>query len=283
MKIIILGARGQIGSLLFNSLRTHHEVIGTSRKSSDGYIVFDPFRDDWVALGQADVLINCIGQIEATASMGYQKIHIGLAELILKNIKSLGNPRIVQISALGASANHPVEFLRTKGIADDRLLRHPNIIVIRPSIVCSTNTMIIQKMRLLIKIARITRLLVIPKGFLETKIQPILPQDLVDIVQHCLVENQLTILPAVGPDPLSFHEILDMMMNKSEKRFRIVKMSRTVFDPLVMHIIRRILPHLINSQQYRLLFEDNIADVTPSQHLLKRPLNSTIPFFTNAL
>ena len=133
MRIIILGASGQIGSFLFEDLRSKYTVTGTSRKSSTSLLRFDPFLDDWSALGEADVVINCIGQIQESSSCSFKKIHLGISKKLIENRMLLGDPRIIQISALGASAIHPVEFLRTKGEADDYLLQFPDTVVARPS------------------------------------------------------------------------------------------------------------------------------------------------------
>src|SRR5687768_12716229 len=103
MKIMILGASGQIGSVIYGALKASNNVVGTSRRQSGEFLKFDPFKDDWSALGKCQVLINCIGQIEATSTFKFYKIHVELTQLMLKNRGLIGNPRIIQISALGAS------------------------------------------------------------------------------------------------------------------------------------------------------------------------------------
>ena len=145
MRIVVLGASGQIGSVIYNGLKDRHVVLGTSRKASADCVRFDPFQDNWHVLGTVDVLINCIGQIEATSSSSFHHIHVDLTKRIIAHRQQIGNPTILQISALGASAAHNVEFLRTKGIADDLLLQHAETAVIRPSIVCTHRTMIVRK------------------------------------------------------------------------------------------------------------------------------------------
>ena len=84
---------------------------------------FDPFTDDWSLLGRADAIINCIGQIEPTRTSSFYDLHVGFIKLMLNNRNKIGQPRIMQISALGAAPHHQVEFLRTKGIGDELLLQ----------------------------------------------------------------------------------------------------------------------------------------------------------------
>lgn len=282
MKIIVLGATGQIGSVIHDGLSKNHQVIGTSRKSSEKYIQFDPFNDDWSLLGKTDVLINCVGQIEPTKASSFHRIHVGLTQLIIKNRKVIGHPRIVQISALGASAHHRVEFLRTKGIADELLLEEPNTAVARPSIVCTHRTMIVRKMLMLLHIARYTMGLVfVPKGFLKTRLQPVMPADLVDVVEAMCKASDQRIINIVGPEAISFRDLITLMLEIRNQSLRLIEIPKLFMDALINSVVSVAIPKMINSQQYQLLFEDNIADAHSIQQILGRPLISTKPFFIN--
>jgi nucleoside-diphosphate-sugar epimerase len=262
MKIIILGASGQIGSIVFDALQHRHDVTGTSRKPSPKYVQFDPFRDDWSLLGKADVVVNCIGQIGATSTSSFAHIHVGLTKLIIRNRTHIGNPRIIQLSALGASTTHNVEFLKTKGMADEILLQHPDTFIVRPSIVCTHGTMIVRKMLMLNRIVRYTGgLLIVPGGFLTTRIQPVMPQDLADVVQAlCVTTGYDRVVNVVGPHALSFREIIAVMFKTTDKKFRLIEVPGKIVDVIALYGICLLFPSVINTQQYRLLFEDNVAD-----------------------
>lgn len=117
MRIVILGVSGQIGKALWNKLKAGPlEVIGTSRyaDAKSSLVRFDPFQDDWKILGAADVVVNCIGMISEKRKGDFEEIHIGLTEAMLQHRKSLGNPKIIQVSALCASKGHPVCFFKNK-------------------------------------------------------------------------------------------------------------------------------------------------------------------------
>ncbi len=276
MRVLILGASGQIGSVIFSGLENSYEVSGTSRKTYGNLLKFDPFKDDWSTLGKFDVLINCVGQIEPTAESSFHHIHVDLTSTIIANRGNIGNPRIVQISALGASANHQVDFLKTKGLADDLLLRHPDTAVIRPSIVCTHRTMLVKKMRMLSNLSRISfGFLPVPKGFLQTKVQPIMPQDLVALVRKACFDRSINVIEAVGPVPLSFGEIIQLLETNRGRRLRTLEIPRTPIDAVVKRLIVPLWPGVINSQQYDLLFNDNIADADKCSRLLGRaPIDS---------
>ncbi|MCO4292776.1 hypothetical protein NF867_07875 [Solitalea sp. MAHUQ-68] len=282
MKIVILGASGQIGSLIFEKLKVDFDVMGTARRGTDVLYQFDPFTDDWEKLGKCDVLINCIGQIEEKRSSSFLRIHYDLINIIIKNRELIGNPRIIQLSALGASTNHTIEFFRTKGLADDYLIQLDNTVIVRPSIVCTHLTTLVRKLKILQAIARVTNgLLVLPRGFKEHLIQPIIPSDLAELVkQLCAIKELPQLVDAVGPDRIAFNTLISIAL---KNKIRMVEVPKLVFDGLVNGIIARVFPKLINKQEYQLLFTDNLANPTGIQELLNKPLSSTLNFWETEL
>lgn len=280
MNVVVLGATGQIGSTICNGLQNKHAVAGTSRKEVTGLVQFDPYRDNWAILGTPDVLINCVGQIVPEKGSSFYAAHNGITTRILENRDQLGNPRIIQISALGASVNHPVDFLNTKGIADDLLLQHSNTVVIRPSIVCTPGTMIVRKMLMISRIAKVLSGVVpVPKGFPHSKVQPVMPRDLVDLVHMLCESNVEGIISIGGPEVLTLREIIMLMARTINLRMRLMEIPRMFTDPIIGKIMSALFPRLISSAQYDLLFDDNVTDIRVAEALLGRRLTSTRSFF----
>lgn len=281
MKIVVLGASGQIGSVIYNGLKGTR-LVGTSRAKSDKFLQFDPFSDDWSVLGKPDILINSVGQIDGNAKSSFYHIHVDMTKQILANRQQIGNPRIIQVSALGSSEKHQVEFLRTKGIADALLLQQPNTAVIRPSIVCTPCTILVKKMIMLSNLGRfVFGIVPVPKGFLQTRIQPIMPEDLVALIQQVCLKNHVRIIDAVGPDQIRFLDLVLMLMKTRKQKLQMIESSKAVTDLVIGGFLSRLMPSLISVQQYRLSFQDNIGDVTACEQLLDRPLLSTKEFCYN--
>jgi uncharacterized protein YbjT (DUF2867 family) len=289
MKILILGASGQIGFPLLvylSQLSPEHAVTGTSRRGQTSHslptgakmLAFDPFVDDWTELGTFDLVYNCIGQIRASREMSFERIHEGLTEKLLEKRPGLGHPRIVQLSALGAGDHPGVPFLATKGLADARLLQEQNTAVVRPSIVCTENTMLLRKLRQLLRVAPWTAgRVVAPAGFFDAGVQPILIEDLVELLAKVGVKGSPErIVEAVGPEALSFGELLHLIAGKPVRQAAI---PRWAIDPLIRFVIAPFLPRLINEDQYRLLFEDNVGSVEPVKQLLGRLPEATDGFW----
>jgi len=282
MRILILGAAGQIGSIALHALRPLHEVVGTSRREAAGLTLFDPFTDDWSSLGRFDVVINCIGQIDATATFSFYTIHVVLTKLMVENRVVIGNPRIIHVSALGAASNHHIEFLKTKGIADEHLIQLKNAVIVRPSIVCTRGTMLVRKMLLLRRIARrIGNVIIAPSEFLNARIQPVMPEDLADVFRAlCSATTVSGVVKVVGPAQVSFGEIIKRMFDAPCKKYRLILISKRTTD-IIAVVARRLFPQWLSGQQYQLLFSDNVADKNDVEKLLGRSLLSTAPFFIN--
>ena len=109
-----------------------------------------------------------------------------------------------------------------------------------------------------------------------------MPQDLVDIVEAVCKQETLTeekILNVVGPNEISFRELLNIFLESADLSTRLIEIPRKFMDPIVNLIVAPLFRRQLNNQQYQLLFEDNIADTRGIIRLLKRPLLPTAEFF----
>src|SRR5690606_32678126 len=135
--------------------------------------------------------------------------HGGLSSLIVCNREDIGNPKVIQISALGADEQSPLRFLQTKGAADRILLKSGNAVVTRPSIVCVPGTLLVQKLRTIQNTARFfAGRFPVPAGFSRVRFQPVMITDLVDIVTKlCLTNGHPSTLDVTGPDICTYNDL----------------------------------------------------------------------------
>ena len=290
-RTLILGGNGRIGQLAAAHLRKHDpqaEVIQLARTvpadAPPGHFLrFDPFHDDWAMLPPCDLLINAVGAIKESADMPFERVHQGLSSLMIQHRAKLGNPRILQISALGADPTQELPFLKTKGLADELLLAESDTYLLRPSIVCTPGTMLSQRLKQLLKISRIGfGKLLVPKGFPETLVQPIMPEDLgaLIVAMASLPKGEGSrIVEAVGPKPWAFGAILQAMAAAQGKPLRLVPVPREIMESFVKYFVGVWFPGTLNLQQFQLLFQDNTADPGPAITLLDRPLRDPLPFW----
>lgn len=289
MHILILGGHGRIGTLIANALQArlpHAHILRTSRKAhpptqAGEWLQFDPFVDDWSRLPQVDLVVNAVGAIRASKAMPFVKVHEGLTALLLQHRAALGQPRIVQVSALGAAPAHKAAFLATKGRADALLLAEPDTLVLRPSIVCTPGTMLSQRLDQLIQVAKVGfGKLLVPAGFPATRVQPIAPDDLGRIAAHAALDPELTgVVELVGPQALSFETLLHTKAAAQGLNLRLIGVPRAIMEGFVQHFVAVWFPSTLSRDQFQLLFEDNVGDASLGTVLNGAPLQDTLPFW----
>ena len=289
--ILLLGASGKIGleiRKVFAASKTSQRLICCSRGIWKGevfpgetWLQYDPFSDPWASLGRVDVVINAIGAIAESKEMSFERIHGGVTAAILQHRAAVGNPRIVQISALSADAASPLGFLRTKGQADEMLLQEDDSVVLRPSIVCTPDTMLSQKLQKLLTIARFgLGKLLVPNGFPHTRVQPVMGADVGEAAFHAANDPGFQgVIDVVGPEKLSFGDLILRMSAAQGRNVKLIEVSREIMESFVAHFVGVWFPNLINLEQFRLLFQDNVGDATATEALLGRSPHSTLGFW----
>lgn len=291
MKIILFGANGQIGSAVFAKLRKHlpeAEILacvraphlhfeGVAGNHWQRSVVFDLFRDDWNALEKADVVINCIGVIDEQ-EISFEQAHVLPLLLLTDHFEQLGQPKVIQLSALGASFSSPAVFQRTKAMAEKLALRLPEAVVVRPSIVCSPGTMLVQKLKRLQRLTRFTGgRIPVPQQMPATKIQPVCIGDLAALMTKLVTEKTTKrSIDVVGPDIFSLAELLAIA------GLRPVPINASAADRW-WKLLRPFFRRVMNNEQFQLLKTDNCSQDPAAEELLGRSLLSTHDFWKREL
>lgn len=284
MRVAIIGASGMLGRHLTVRLRAigRYEVLALSRHPAlPGYMCFDPEKDDWHLLGRVDVLINCAGILRESKASAFFDVHVQLVKNILQHRERIGQPRIIHFSVLGADQYNPIAFLKSKGIGDALLLQHPDVFILRPSIICLPENVLVQKFKLLLQMGRLLlNLTPVPKGFLNTRIQPVMPEDILESVIR-LMENPFpqNVIPCAGPEAFSFKDLLAMANRVRRRRTIPVEIPKALVEPVTKNFISVWFPEIISYDQFQLLFRDNTDPAQTLQHLLGRPTASTRTFW----
>jgi uncharacterized protein YbjT (DUF2867 family) len=289
IRIAVIGAAGQIGKMICEGIHTSlpdAELITLTRRkefSSQGFTLFDPEKDDWSILGRVDVLINCAGIIQESKDDAFDQVHIQLVQKIIENRNIIGNPRIIHFSALGAAPLHPIYFLKTKGIGDQIILKQSNAYVIRPSIVCIHDALLVKKFKMLFDMSRyMFNHTLLPSAFSKTRIQPVMPSDLQQtIVQLCTTEQHQKIWNVVGAEELSFGWLMELASSVRNQKIVPVEIPKNLVAAVTKNFISVWFPDLINYDQFQLLFKDHIADPQPMEQLIGKRAEHTQVFWEN--
>jgi hypothetical protein len=292
-RIAILGSAGQVGSAITQMICKRFpnaEVLACMRSRIPSSVnplpancretVFDPLGNEWNNLGKLDWIINSIGIIEETKILSFEQAHIGITRRILAHRNVMGNPGIIQVSVLGADENSSSPFMRTKALADGELMKQPKTWLVRPSIVCTHNTMMVQELKLMRSISHVLlNTLVFPSRLIRTKMQPVLGDDVAEVISRiCLDEPEEQIIPLTGPEIFQFCDLIKICNPK----IRILPFPEPLFRGSFL-LASKMFPKLLKKEQFNLLGTDNIAEPTVAERILKRKMGSTLNFWNSEL
>ncbi len=285
-RVAVIGASGTLGKIISAKLSSMPdiELVKLSRNTSlgpQGFFVFDPEKDDWKKIGNVDILINAAGIIHESKDAEFEKVHVQLAQKIIENRHIIGDPKIIHISALGADEKHPIAFLKTKGIADAILIKQANTYVLRPSIVCTHNAVLVQKFKMMFDISKyFFNHAVLPANFLKTRIQPILESDFTEVIEIlCLNDSMGQLIDLPGSEQISFQWLMDLAGEVRNQKVIALEIPKNLVEAVTKNFISIWFPGIINYDQFQLLFKDNIAEKDEVEKLLNHPVQSTLEFW----
>ena len=271
---LIFGGSGQIGSFLIrkltkNNLRVtvvtrniHQRGLKIKTQANAGYIDIveaNIFEDKKIEklFTEADYCINLIGILyEKGRGNTFKNIHTIFPTLIAKLCRKYNLEHFVHVSALGVNEAIDSKYAISKLEGEKKILDNfPRSTILRPSVVFSnSDNFSTQFMTLL------NRLPIFPLYYSgKTKFMPIHCSDLTNIIYHIISKGSDTqIIECVGPETLTFKDILEILLNLINKKrlllpfpLAIAKLSAKLFQ---------LLPKpLLTEDQLRLLKYDNIA------------------------
>ncbi len=270
MKIVILGGTGQIGTMVTQHLiaaYANDEVLACSRSAKGkNQIAFNVFQSEWSALGKVDLLINIVGVIEEKGENTFERAHVQLVKDMIAKRTSLGNPRIIHVSVCGADVNSKAEYARTKGVADELLLKEKNVVIVRPSFVLTPGTAIVQKVNMVVRLGKPTfGLLFLPKHFITPKFQPVMGEDVAETIVKLVISNEEGIVYATGAKEMTLAD----MIAYTKSKYKIIALPKWLVHPIFM-LLTKFKNPFMNRDQYYLLASNNVADNSRMEKILGR-------------
>ena len=269
---LIFGGSGQIGrNLIRKFTKNNYRVTVVTRnihqksyiiktQANAGYIdiveanIFDEKKIRKL-FENAEICINLIGILfEKKRGNTFKNIHVVFPSLLAKLCKEYNLKHFIHLSALGINEAIDSNYARSKLEGEANILKNfPTSTILRPSVVYSVDDNFTTNFMTLLN-----RLPIFPLYYQgKTKFTPIHCSDLTDIIYHIISKNiQSKIIECIGPEIISFKEILQKLLKLIEKKrilipfpLVIAKFSARFFE---------ILPNpLITIDQLKLLKHDN--------------------------
>lgn len=179
--------------------------------------VFCNIRDDASVrsvMQGADAVVNCVGVLDEVGKNTFAAVQAEGAERIARIAAAEGVGRMVQISAIGASAESASEYAQTKAAGEAGVLVHmPNAMILRPSIIFG------QEDGFFNRFAGMSRFgPVLPVVGAETKFQPVFVDDVAAAAVMGVNGNADGVFELGGPDVHSFRELMAQMLQIVRRR-----------------------------------------------------------------
>ena len=233
-KILIWGGTGQIGTHLLRKLiKNNYTVTVVTRnihqkghliktQGNAGYIQIKEcsiFEEDKIRklFEKTDICINLIGILyEKKNGNTFKNIHSIFPSLLAKLCKEYNLKQFIHISALGINEAIDSNYAQSKLNGEQNILKiFPNTTILRPSIVYSSSDNF--SCNLMTLLSRLPMFPLYYNG--KTKFTPIHCSDLTDIIYFVISKKvNLKVIECVGPQVLSFKEILIILLNLMGKK-----------------------------------------------------------------
>lgn len=219
-KILLLGGTGFVGRHVcekLNQQQTRVTVV-TRRRASASHLQMLPLVDviEVARLDAAslvplvaghDAVVNLIAILHGTEA-AFEKVHVGLPQMLVSACRAAGVKRIVHISALGAAPDSPAMYQRSKA-RGEAVLRASglDVTLLRPSVIFGAED------KFLNTFAQLQQLFpVIPLASSAARFQPVWVEDVASAVVRCLEDTSTIgkVFEACGPEVFTLKQLVEL-------------------------------------------------------------------------
>jgi len=270
---LIFGGSGQIGRHLIRKLtkndirvtvvtrNIHQKSYIIKTQGNAGYIdiveanIYDErkLRD---LFSKSDICINLIGILyEKKKGNTFYNIHTLFPSLLANLAKEYGLKNFIHLSALGINEATDSSYAKSKLEGEKNILNNFSLsTILRPSVVYSIDDNFTTNFMTLLN-----RLPIFPLYYSgKTKFMPIHCSDLTDIIYGVVTKNiSSKIIECVGPEVISFREIIERLLNLINKKRLLIPMPLPLAS-FSAKILQLLPSPLLTEDQLRLLKYDNI-------------------------
>ena len=270
---LIFGGSGQIGRNLIRKLtkNNYRVTVVTRNIHQKSYVIKTQANAGYIEIVEAnifeekkirnlfkktDLCINLIGILfEKKKGNTFKNIHTIFPTLLSKLCKQYNLEQFIHLSALGINEAVDSNYAQSKLEGEKNILKNfPLATILRPSVVYSVDDKFTTSFMTLLN-----RLPIFPLYYGgKTKFAPMHCSDLTDTI-HYVISNrvQSNIIECIGPEEISFKELLEKLLRLIDKR-RILLPFPIVLAKFSAKFFEMLPNPLLTSDQLKLLKYDNI-------------------------
>ena len=271
-EILLFGATGQIGRNLIRKLsKSNYKITAVTRnihtagiklktQANPGYLQlielknFDFNKVDTL-VKNCSICINLVGILYEKKKNHFQLIHTDLPDMLSTLAKKYKIDKFIHLSALGIEKATDSNYASSKLNGEKKILNNfKNSIILRPSIVYSVDDKFSTNF-----MTFLNRLPIMPLYYNgDTKFRPIHVIDLVDIICEMIYKKEnYSLLECIGPDILSFKDILNILLEAIDKKRLLIPLPLPLAR-ISAKILQLMPKPILTEDQLRLLKYDNI-------------------------
>jgi NADH dehydrogenase len=218
------------------------------------------------ALEGAEACVNAVAVLYESGRQTFEALHVAGARLIAKTAAAQGVQGFIHISAIGASADSPAAYARTKA-AGEVAVREviPGAVILRPSVIFGPEDAFFNRFAAMAGLSPALPLI----GGGSTRFQPVYVGDVAQAVAAALAmpETEGRTFELGGPQVYSFRDLMVLMLAVIQRR--------RILAPIPFPIATLLgragdlaaalgAPPPISTDQVALLRSDNIVDPSAS-------------------
>ena len=269
---LIFGASGQIGRNLIRSLTKNNIKVTAFTRNihQKGYILKTQANPGYLEIvegsifnydqieklfSSADLCVNLVGILFEKRKNTFNNIHVEFPRMISKLASTYKLEKFVHLSALGIENAKDSIYAKSKLEGEKEILNSfNNAVIVRPSIVYSVDDNFTTQLMTLLGLLPIFPIYYNGK----TKFRPIYCSDLTNSITKIITDDiKENIIEFVGPEEMSFKEILEKLLYLIEKKRLLLPMPISLAKTTA-HIFELLPKPLITNDQLRLLKYDNV-------------------------
>ena len=269
---LIFGASGQIGRNLIRSLTKNNiKVIAFTRNiHQKGYILKTQANPGYLEIvegsifdyellkklfSNSDLCVNLIGILHEKGKNNFNNIHVEFPKMISKLSSDYKLNKLIHLSALGIESAKDSKYATSKLKGEKEILNNfKNSVILRPSVVFSVDDNFTTQLMTLLRLLPIFPIYYSGR----TIFRPIFCSDLTNSIIKIIIDDiKENIIEFVGPEEMTFKEILEKLLLLIEKKRLLLPMPISIAK-FTAHIFELLPKPMITNDQLRLLKYDNV-------------------------
>jgi uncharacterized protein YbjT (DUF2867 family) len=209
------------------------------------------------AVQGADAVVNLVAILAESGRQRFDAVHVFGARAVAEATRAAGVDRFVHISAIGADADSPSDYARTKALGEQAVFETiPNTVVMRPSIVFGPEDHFFNQFAGLAQVMPALPLI----GGGHTRFQPVFVGDVASAIADAVEgkAKKATVYELGGPEIRTFRECMELMLHEIDRKRLLLPLPWPLAR--IAGAVLQFLPgKLLTPDQVRLLRSDNIV------------------------